>query len=54
MAQQKADAKIKDKTITLDDVKNWYSKNVQQNTKAAGENSYVAKKPMNNSKLLCF
>ena len=39
------EAKVKDKTITLDDVTKWYSKNVQQKTKAPGENSYVAKKP---------
>ena len=39
------DARVKDKTITLDDVTKWYSKNVQQKTTASGENSYVAKKP---------
>ena len=40
-----ADARVKDKIITLDDVTKWYSKNVEQKTTAPGENSYVAKKP---------
>ena len=40
-----ADAKLKDKTIKLDDVKNWFNKNVEQKTKHSGQNSFVAKKP---------
>ena len=40
-----ADAKLKDKTIKLDDVKNWFNKNVEQKNKHSGQNSFVAKKP---------
>lgn len=40
-----ADAKKKDKTITVEDVRKWYSKNVEQKTKHVGQNSFVAKKP---------
>jgi hypothetical protein len=39
------EAKQKDKTITLEDVKKWFNKNVEQKTNHSGQNSYVASKP---------
>jgi hypothetical protein len=39
------EAKQKDKTITLEDTKKWFNKNVEQKTNHSGQNSYVAKKP---------
>ena len=40
-----ADAKLQDKTITLEEVKKWFNKNVEQKTKHSGQNSFVAKRP---------
>jgi hypothetical protein len=39
------ESKQKDKTITLDNVKEWFKSNVEQKTKYSGQNSYIAQKP---------
>ena len=39
------DAKQVDKTIKLEDVKTWFTANVEQQTKYSKKNSYVAQKP---------
>ena len=39
------DAKQVDKTIKLEDVKTWFTANVEQKTKYSKQNSYVAQKP---------
>ena len=39
------DANKIDKTIKLDNVKEWFKSNVEQKTKYSGQNSYVAQKP---------
>ena len=48
------DAKKKDNTITLFDVKKWFESNTQRKQNLAGFNSYVAPKPFLNIKLNCF
>ena len=40
-----ADARKIDKTITIDDVRNWYNKNVERKTNLKGYNSFVASAP---------
>ena len=39
------DAKKRDKTITIDDVRKWFSKNVARKTQLKGMNSFIAHKP---------
>ena len=39
------EARKLDKTITLDDVKNWKAKNIVRKTNVPGYNSYVASEP---------
>ena len=39
------DARAKDKTITLDDVKEWFKKNVEQKKQLRGQNSFIAPYP---------
>lgn len=39
------DAKIKDNTITINDVKEWRSKNIERKTQLKGYNSFVAQGP---------
>ena len=40
-----ADARKIDKTITIDDVRNWCNKNVERKTNLKGYNSFVASAP---------
>ena len=39
------DAKKRDKTITIDDVRKWFSKNVARKNQLKGMNSFIAHKP---------
>ena len=39
------DARAKDKTITLNDVKEWFIKNVEQKKQLRGQNSFIAPYP---------
>ena len=39
------DSKAKDATITLNDVKEWYKKNIKQKQQLRGQNSFVATEP---------
>ena len=39
------DARKIDKTITMDDVKKWFDKNVERKTNLKGYNSFVASEP---------
>ena len=44
----------KDPSITMDDVKSFFSKNVEQKAKARGQNSFVAKVRMKNIRWTCL
>ena len=39
------DAKQKDKSITLHDVKEWFQRNIEQKRKLKGFNSFIAHRP---------
>ena len=39
------DAKVKDKTININDVKAWFKRNVERKTNLKGYNSFVANEP---------
>lgn len=39
------EAKLKDKSITINDVKNWFDKNVEKKRQLKGYNSFVASEP---------
>jgi phage terminase large subunit-like protein len=41
-----AEAKAKDPTITMDDVKQWRQSNVETKTKPRGFNTFVSSKPL--------
>jgi hypothetical protein len=48
------EAKLKDENINMAHVKSWYKHNVEYKTKYGGQNSYVAKNRLKNSKLISF
>ena len=45
MANTLADARKKDKSITIDDVKAWFGKNIERKVGYKGYNSFIAEKP---------
>ena len=45
MANTLADARKKDKSITIDDVKAWFGKNIERKVGYNGYNSFIAEKP---------
>ena len=43
--EQLKDARLKDKSITMDDIKEWRKENIEETKQLKGYNSFVAEKP---------